>query len=235
MKILMFKIYQLIEVLLFIALFIFQIVYISNEIKLADKNNSLFTPIAIFHVSLTFISFLYAIYLYFATKKMSKIRSDLYCIYFLFALIADIFFSFTSLTFIGHIFFVLAYLLIMFIRKAKLYEYIGVLLVGIISIIIFIILNKLTPIIGIDCFLAPILIWNMIMGIINYKKEKNKKNLVFLLAVSLAFISDLSIGLSTLLNKNIYISNTFSFFVWPTYILACVLFNYNYKLAKEIF
>ena len=115
MKISKLKIYIAIEVLLFIALLIFQIMYLNNGHNLFKNDGESFLPIAIAHVVITAVTFLYTITLFYLNRDKNRIREDLFVIYFLFTLIADIFFSFTNLLFIGHIFFILSYLLFMYI------------------------------------------------------------------------------------------------------------------------
>ena len=227
-----FIIYVLIEILLFIALLISQIIYVSNGHLLNKNDGESFLLIAILHISLTIVTFIYAVALFCLNRNKNRIREDLFVIYFLFALIADVFFSFTQIGFMGHIFFILSYLLFMFIRKAKIYEYIIVVLVGLASNIILIITNKMTINMGLDSYLLPLLLLNMIMCIINYVKNKNKANLIIMVAFIMVFISDASIGLGGLI-KNSGLINTVSFMVWPTYIIACVLINKYYELKRE--
>lgn len=234
MRVTKLKIYLFVEIIFFIALLIFQIVYMSKGFYLNNRDNSLFISIAILHVLITLITFLYSIYLFYSNRNKDRIREDLFTIYFFFALIADIFFSFTKIGFIGHIAFVIVYSLLMFIRKAKLYEYIGVLSLGTIAIIILMILNKLTLVMGIDCFVAPLLLMNLVMGIINYIKEKNKNNLLFMIAVICIFLSDLSIGLSMMLYPSMILVNISCMLTWPFYIIACYSLNYYYTIKRNL-
>ena len=121
----------------------------------------------------------------------------------------------------------------MFIIKAKLYEYIGIISFGITLIIIFLILNKLTLIVALDCFVGPILLLNVIMCIINYKKNKNIINLLLMIAQISIFISDLSIALSMVFNPNIVLVNISCMLTWPTYVIGCALLNYYYTNKRK--
>lgn len=224
-----YKIYILMEILLFALLLVFQIIYIANGNLLIDKSKNLIVPILILHVIITLGSFVYTLVLYLTNKI--KMKENLFVVYFLFAFLSDIFFSFVKFNFLGHLGFVLAYLTFMFIRKAKLYEYIGIGLFGVTANIVLLLLKKNSFIVAIDCFLAPILILNMIMMIINYIKKKNKGNLLLMYALILIFISDLSIALSVAFKTPILI-NIMCLITWPTYVIGCILINSYYKCKK---
>lgn len=219
------KAYILIESLLYLCLLVLQVIYISKGFVLTNKEESLFTYIAILHVAITFGSFLYAVTIFLKNKKKKK--EDLFILYFLFILIADIFFSFPKLNIIAHIFFALAYILFMVIRRAKLFEYSIVLLVGIIGIILAII-GKISYIIGIDFILGSSLLLNTVFVICKYIKDKKKENLYIMIALISILISDLTIALSTLKLADLYI-NMISLITWPTYIIGCILLNKYYK------
>lgn len=227
-----YKIYLLIELLLLIALVVFQIITISNGYLLNDKEHSLFIYIAIFHVLLTFISFIFTSYLLITNKNNRRIIEDLFMVYFLFALISDIFFSFTNYIFIGHITFIICYLTFMFIRRAKIFEYIMVLFFGIVAFIVLVSIGKLTLTLAIDCFLAPILLLNMVMCVVNYIKNRGKNNLLLMIALILIVISDSSIGLTILFSNNVIAINILCLIIWPTYIVACCMLN-TYFLIKR--
>ena len=226
-----FKIYIAIELMLYIALLILQIIYINKGYALTNSNNDLFIAIGIMHIAITFISLIYATYLFFNNKE--RIKEDLFLIYFIFIFIGDLFFSiFIKYNFIGHIGFLLAYILLMYIRKSKIYEYICSLGLGLLAFIYLLITKKLTIAFGIDSFLGSFLIMNMISSIIKYVKTKDKAYLIIMLAAISIFLSDLSIAVAAL-SKNITLINTFSLIVWPTYILGCILLNGYYTLRKE--
>ncbi len=231
MKITKFKIYLIVELLLFIALLIFQIIYISRGYSLTNKKEDLFVAIAIFHVVITLVSLSFACYLLFTNIKSERIREDLFPIYFLFALMSDIFFSLEKTAWLGHLFFIGAYITFMFIRRAKIFEYIVVLAVGIIGIILLVVLDKYTPIMALDSFLAPILLLNMVMCIINYVKKKDKDSLLLMIALISIVLSDVSIGLTVITSNRVFI-NTVCLITWPTYILGCVLLNHCYQLKR---
>ena len=232
MKITKLRIYLLIELILFISLFTFQIIYLSKGYVLSDKTKDLFIFIATIHVLLTFVSFLYSIYLLIINKNNERIREELFIFYFLFAFIGDIFFSYSKYEFVGHITFILSYLLFMYIRRARIFEYIGVILAGIISVTLLLIFNKLTFVMALDSFLASILILNMLMCIINYIKNKNNFDLILMIAEILVFISDASIGLSFIFNSNLVFVNILCLITWPTYVVACYLLNCYYTKKR---
>ena len=232
MKITRFKIYLGIEILLFIGLLISQIIYMANGILLTNKNHDLFISIIIFHVALTLASLVYAIYIFCENRNKKRIVEDLSVLFFVFAFIADIVFSFEAITFIGHIFFILAYLTIMLVRKAKIYEYIITTGIGIVALVVLIIMNKLTLLLGLDCFLVPILGLNMIMCIINYVKDKSYAKLLLMIATIMSFVSDVTIGLSYVVTSSAIVVNTFALMTWPTYIAACVLVNKYYEIRR---
>lgn len=228
------KLYFLIETLLFFILLVFQIIYLAQSYSLKNTDGDLFIFIAIFHVLITLVSFLFVSYLFIINRNQDRIREDLFIIYFLFTLIADIFFSFTKYIFIGHIAFVLSYLVYMVIRKAKIYEYIAVVSIGIIGIVLLIVVKKLNLVMGIDSFLAPILALNMIMSIVKYVKNKDLNNLVLMIALITIFFSDICVGLSGLLNPDSIITNISCLLVWPTYVLGCCLLNLNYSFKRKV-
>lgn len=232
MKITKNKIYILLLIMIFIALLVFQIKYIT-EGKLLSDNSGNFIYIAVSHVLLTFISFSYCLYLLFMNRKNKRIIEDLFCIYFLFALIADIFFSFTNLLFIGHILFILIYLTLMIIRRAKIYEYLIALGVGSLGIIALVIAKKVTLLLSLDSFIVAILVLHLIICIKNYVKNKNKANLFIMIAVILIIISDLSIALSRIFTNNILI-NLSALITWPTYVAACSLLNIYYDYKRNL-
>ena len=121
MKTTKFKVYSFIELILYFILLIFQIIYLSYGYNLLDKSRDIFIYIAILHVLITLVSLIYSSYLFFKNKDKEIIREDLFIIYFIFIFVADIFFSFVKIDFIGHILFIFAYLLLMFIRQARIY------------------------------------------------------------------------------------------------------------------
>lgn len=233
MKITKFKVYSFIELILYFILLIFQIIYLSFGYNLLDNSRDIFIYIAILHVLITLVSLIYSSYLFFKNKDKEIIREDLFVIYFIFIFVADIFFSFVKIDFIGHILFILAYLLLMFIRQARIYEYIGAFVLGSIILVTLLILKRLSLIMAIDSFLASLIITNMIFSIIKFIKKRDNISLILMIASILIFISDLSIGISELLSVNVYLSNTLCLLIWPTYILACILLNLYYKSFRE--
>ncbi len=233
MKITKLKLYLITELVLFIVLLIFQIIYISQGYLLRDKSGDLFIGIAIMHIAVTLVSFVFATYILLINRNDGRIREDLFPIYFLFAFIADIFFSFTGYLFMGHICFIITYAIFMFIRKAKIYEYIGVLAFGVIALVVVLVINKLNLTIGLDCFLAPLLLLNMVMCIIRYIKEKNKANLLLMIALILIVVSDSSIVLSTF-GSNAILVNAIALLIWPTYIAGCSLLNWYYSIKRNV-
>lgn len=226
------KAYLLIEVGLYLTLLVLQVIHMSYGYSLKNNQGSLFIYIAIAHVGITLSNLLYTIYIFVSNRNKDRIREDLFLVYFSFTLIADIFFSLTNYMFIGHIAFVICYLTFMVIRKAKIYEYIGCGLIGVIGIIVLLLLHKLTLVLGIDCFLAPVLALNMIMCIIKYVKKRNKENLILMLALIAIVISDVSVGLSSMFLNNIALTNIFSMIIWPFYMIGCSLLNVDYKVKR---
>lgn len=219
--------YLIVEAILYISLFVFQLLTAFKGGYIFDKSGPYFNVIKILQVTLTGVSLVFVL-LYFLFKKNKKLElDDLFVIYFILIFIADIFFSLTKYIFVGHIMFLLAYLTFMIVRKARFYEYFIPLGSGTILLIVLTIMKKLNLQLGIDCYLGSVLLFNFIMCFINYMKNKSKTNLILLIALSLILISDLSIALRTIVLKPYFINCIISFLTWITYIFG------NFLLIKK--
>ena len=225
-----FKIYLFSELILYLALLFFQIIYISKGYLLVDRTKDLFVAIAALHVAITFVSFFFALFIFMSHGE--KIREDLFLVYFSLILSADVFFSFTDHLFVGHILFALAYVIFMVIRKAKPLEYLIACLIGIAALTVICITKKITLILGIDCFLASALLINLIGCISNYVKERSREKRLFMIALISICISDLSIALSTLFKSGISV-NAMCLITWPTYFFGCVLLALAYSVRSS--
>lgn len=225
-------VYVILEAGLFLALLTFQCFSIVEGYSIYNYGGPYSPYISAFQVALTAVTFLFAIYVFFYQKGAPKTRHDLFLLYFLFILIADFFFSFSHYPIGGHIGFLCAYVVFFFIRKGKWYEGLIALGGGLVALLIFAFLRKLTPAIGVDCFLGAILLLNVIMMWVRFGKEKRKDLLLVCIALSLLLISDGSIALRTFITS-FPANHIIAMITWPTYVAADILLAFWYLNRKK--
>lgn len=222
-----------IEATLYLALLVLQIVFLSQGYNLLDKSTKIFPILGGVQVGISAVSFIFAFFILFIYRKNELIISDLFTIYFSLIFIADIFFSTSPFLVVAHFMFVAAYILFMIIRKAKYFEYI---LVAVISSVLFFLLKfvlKMDILYSIaDSLLATLLILNCITCWLQFVKNKNRRNLLLSLAVSIILISDLTIAIRVQKIGPV-LSNFFYFLTWPTYIAGDIMFLTIYFTDKK--
>ena len=223
-----YLIYLVAQVCLFIALAVFQMIAIIKGKLVFDRAFELFPVIGGIQILLTAVSFIFSVIIFLLKRKEGMTLFDLFPIYFLFALVADVFFSATKFSIVGHICFLICYLVFMVMRKSKFYEYIGIDIIGIIAAIVLIIAKKYSVQMNVDIVLGALLILNCAMMWIKFAKSKDKSLLYLSIGVSLIFISDLTIGLRTALPNSLIGGNVIGLLTWPTYLIGNALFLYYY-------
>lgn len=217
-----FNIYALIEILLILAMLVFQVLIIA---KISTKE-SISIPNNIIRMSLTSITFIFSLFTFFSKKNKDKF--DIFSVYFLLLIGADIIFTFMEENTGAHFLFLIAYILFMLIRGAKWYQYLMVMILGLVFTLVIIILGKFSVKLLIDAFLGTTLALNVIFTWISFKKTKTKLFLILSIAVSFILLSDASIFLSAIFKNNETLANIINLFIWPTYITGNILFNYSY-------
>lgn len=228
-----FIVYCAIEAILFVTLLVFQSLTAAGGYAVFDRSAPYGLPIGILQVSLTVTSLLFACIILFSKRNVKRERMDLFPFYFLLITIADIFFSLTPYALGGHIGFFLAYLLFFFLRKGRLWELGIALLFGAAALVMFIVLKKMKPAIGVDCFLGGVLFINALFSFLSYRKEKGKRFLVFGIALCLILISDASIAGRTFVTS-FPANHIIAFLTWPTYLVGNGMLLYSYfKTARK--
>ena len=226
------KLYVLFEGLLFLALLVFQCISIANGYRIYNQEGPYYPFIGAFQISLTALTFLFALRIFFIKKDKGRTRLDLFPCYFLFILIADVFFSFTAIPLGGHIGFLCAYILFFFIRKGHWVEAIIALCGGSAALIVIALIGKLTPTLGVDCYLGAMLICNMASLWIRFGRQKKKELLPVCIALTLIVLSDGSIALRTFVTS-FPANHIIALITWPTYIVANILLALHYAHSKE--
>ena len=228
------KIYIGIEAVLLIALLTLQVWMIASGDYVWDKSAPLFPYTGALKVSLTAVSFLTVLLCFFFHRKQGISLLDLLTIYFLFTLTADVFFSFSTNTWVPHLCFAIVYFLFLFIRKGKWMEILIPLIVGTIAFLLLWLVLKKEPILSlIDSFLGAALLTNVVFCWINYAKTKKRLFLLFALGVTAIFVSDLSIALSSSLKQPMFLNHIFGMMNWPFYVPGNVCIVLGYLLEKE--
>ena len=223
--------YLVAEVVLFLVLLGFQIAQIVKGYAIFDHAGPFFGHIGDLQFALTCVSLAFCIACF--LKAGERERFDLFPFYFLATVLADFFFSFTNLGFIGHIFFFIAYFLFAFMRKAKWWEYLVALSIGGLALGLLAILGKLTVSTGIDAFLAGAILVNLVATWSNRLSKIDKGSLLLPLGVSLVFLSDASLAIRTFLPIS-PLGHAVALLTWPTYIAANVIFNLFYSRREFV-
>ena len=224
---LLFKLYVALECGLFLALLAFQIITISKGYRIYNQEGPYSLYIGIFQISLTSLTFLFGLFVFFAYRKDRKTRLSLFPLYFLAILIADVFFSFSPVPIGGHICFLVAYILFFFIHKGKWWEGLLALGLGGMAMAVMSIIGKLSPSVGVDCFLGAVLICNMAACWVNYGKGKDKNLLPVCIALTLIILSDGSIAVRAFLTS-FPINHVFALITWPTYVAGDIILAFTY-------
>ena len=228
------KIYLILELMLLMALISFEIVLFSKGLFVWDNTTNFSYYMRALKVSLTTISLVFVVITFIINKNKKISTLDLLIIYFVFTVAADIIFSFGSISYLAHLFFFFAYIVFVFVRRGKWYEIFIPLTVGvIIFLILWLALSRDLIISLIDSLLGATLIFNMIMCYIKYAKTKEKFYLNFAIGTSFIFLSDLSIAIASLTQKNMVLANTIFMFNWPCYIVGNIFIVCNYMLCKS--
>ena len=201
----------------------------------------LFTGIVCTSASL--VNFLFVLYM-FLTRKEKKdtlLYLALFC-----PLFADIFFGVTRrallqfngeqlhidiMNYMGTSFFILMQLILMFyIERKKLLHVLkgGVVMVGI-GVALLISLKK--PLHYLYVVYLIIFLFNLGELLYYYLKEKEGNTLLFFFALLSIFISDIFIGLSTLLKQDVLVMISLEM-IWPLYLFGLCLFD-RLLLSKQ--
>ena len=227
--------YIAIEAVLLAALMTFQIITFASGFRIADKTGPYYPFIAIFQIALTAVTFLFLLSIFFIERKTNlKNRWNLIVIYGLLILLADIFFVFLDSSIPPHVCFLTCYLIFMFLRDNKWYEYLiraglagaAILIVGL--------MGKLSPTMAVDICLGAVLIVNAIVFWIDAMKAKTKQAYLIAIAVTLILISDSSIVLRTFVSSSFSLSQSIHLVSWPTYVVGNCLIAYVYAGEEQL-
>lgn len=228
------KPYIILEGILLVALLVFQSILIHQGHPIGDKSSDLWVYIAAIKVALTAVSLIMVViaFLIRGDKKLSSL--DLLILYFSFTVTADIFFSFTTISWAAHLCFACAYLLFIYIRDGKWYEAFIPLAVG--AAIFFALYYGLKMdalMAALDAILGSALIFNLVMCWIKFGKTKEKRYLWFAIGLSCIFVSDLSIVFYAKIANPMALSQAIGMINWPFYVVGNVFIVLNYMCEKE--
>ena len=227
------KIYLSIEVLLLVALLVLQVIVMVQGHYISDQSVSLWPPIGILKVSLTFISLLTVVLTFIINRDKGVSILDLLAVYFTLTVIADILFSFSNIVWVAHLLFAITYLLFIFIRKGKWFEIFIPLGVALVSFLILWLAVKMNPLTApIDSIVGAALIFNVVMCWYKWNKTKDKFYLYFAIGVTFILVSDLSIAVSSFIKNPMVLSNSILLINWPFYVSGNIFIVCNYLLSK---
>lgn len=227
------KIYLSIEVLLLMALLVLQVIVMVQGHYISDQSVSLWPPIGILKVSLTFISLLTVVLTFIINRDKGVSTLDLLVVYFTLTVTADILFSFSNLVWIAHLLFAITYLLFIFIRKGKWFELFIPLGVALVSFLILWLAVKMNPLTAsIDSIVGAALIFNVVMCWYKWNKTKDKFYLYFAIGVTFILVSDLSIAVSSFIKNSMVLTNSVLLINWPFYVSGNIFIVCNYLLFK---
>ena len=222
--------YLIIQACLFVLLLVFQIIIISKGRLVFDRTAPLFPFVGSLQIALTAMSFAFSMIIFFSKRKEGMTLFDMFPIYFFFALTADIFFSGINIVLVGHICFLICYIIFLVMRKPKIFEYIAIAVVGVTSAIILLLMKKYSIQMNIDIVIGVLLVLNCVMMWIKYIKTKDKGFLYLAIGVSIILISDSTIAVRGIASGSLVFGNIVSLITWPTYIVGNALFLYFYSI-----
>lgn len=220
-----FKVYVLIEILIFISLLVFQIIRLNKGLYVFRGQDDYFFTMGVIKVCLTYVSFCYALINFFNYPNMKKQKEGLIFIYMFMILVADIFFSLTPYSVVGHVIFLVCYLMMLYIRGAKRLEYIIAAALMVVAEVVLGFTIKFDFTFAIDIAVCVVVVTNTIGQAYKYIKFKDKIDLTLLLYTIFVLISDLCIVLSAKITSPVIINHIASLLIWPTYIIDVILLN----------
>ena len=223
--------YLCLEAALFLALIIFQCLAISGGYRIYNQEGPYAPYIGAFQIALTAVTFCFVAFLFFSKGEKPKTRVDLAPLYALSILVADVFFSFSPFPLGGHIGFLCAYIVFFVIRKGRWKEGLLALVGGSLALVVFWAIGKLSPNIGVDCYLGAILICNAAMMWYRFGKKKEKHLLPICIALTLLLLSDGSIAVRAFV-RSFPLNHVIAMIVWPTYVAADILLAISYRSFK---
>lgn len=227
-------IYISIEAVLLTILMVLLFVLLSQGRYIDDKSAPLWPFVGAMKVSLTAVSLLTVIVgrILFRKKKWAVI--DLFGIYFLLTVTADVFFSFGNINWVPHLLFLCTYFIFLFIRRGKWFEVFIPLGVGLVAFLVLYLAAKMDPLMAcIDSLLGATLIYNCVCCWIRYGKGKERFFLIFAIAVTLILVSDLTVAITGKMRHPMWLNNVIGLFNWPLYASGNVLFVTHYLRLKE--
>ena len=231
-------IFVLIEIIILGIMIIFQIKTITNCSDLVKYAQLYYPGVKICKIFLIGLPFLWIVSYFISHIIDDKHKifdfKNLMVIYVLLGLIANIFtLAMENYPIINMSIFLGSYLLLGFalIKDSK------EIYIHVIALILFLalalVISSLRSPIGIIASLcAGLLVSNLILTIFKYVATKNKYYLYFLIGIAFALISDVSLGLRSVVSNNV-LNNIVSFIVWPTYVISLIMLIFGYNIYHQ--